>query len=260
MAYSPGTLIMLENWIGSILPSDGSMLEFGCQDLNPEISNDQIRSILEKIHGREFSTKEAESTANEPDGSRRLYFLFRNSPIECFYVDLYGDECGIIADLNDYQVPEKYLLKFDLVTNLGTSEHIFNQACAFKCMHDFTKVGGYMFHTVPFSGYYNHGLFNYHPIFFLFLANANQYKLVNLSISYPHFPYTIPLSPAIKGAEEWKGKIIDSGTVNCLIQKTNDKEFNYFTDFDRASLSSTETQLQELTEVLEWRYDLRIRE
>jgi hypothetical protein len=260
MGYSAGALALLQDWIGSIVPSDGSILELGCQELDQGISNQQICGILQKIHERPFTPKEAEHIATDSNGTRKTYYLFKNSPIDCRYVDLYGDDWGIIADLNSYNVPSKYMGKFDLTTNIGTTEHIFNQACAFKCIHDFTKRNGHMFHSVPFCGYYNHGLYNYHPIFFLFLANANNYKIVALNITTPHLRYTIPKSLAITGAKNWKGNIIDSGILNCILQKNEDTSFKIFTDFDRSTIEDPSALLPELAEVLESRYDLRVRE
>lgn len=56
---------------------------------------------------------------------------------------------------------------WDIVSNFGTSEHIFNQFAVMKNCHNFTKVGGVMLHVVPISSGMNHGFYNYHPRFFL---------------------------------------------------------------------------------------------
>lgn len=69
---------------------------------------------------------------------------------------------------------------FDLVTNNGTGEHIFNQASVFEWAHALCKPGGMMLHVLPWTGYLNHGFFSYHPVLFRDLAGANDYEIVAL--------------------------------------------------------------------------------
>lgn len=68
---------------------------------------------------------------------------------------------------------------WDIVTNFGTSEHVFNQSVVMKNCHDFAKVGGVILHVVPMSSGMNHGFYNYHPRFFLSLALANNYEVLD---------------------------------------------------------------------------------
>ena len=63
------------------------------------------------------------------------------------------------------------------MVNTGTTEHIANQAQAFRIIHDLTRIGGVMFHEVP-AGSWNHGLINYTPKFFLLLHKQNDYEQV----------------------------------------------------------------------------------
>lgn len=67
-------------------------------------------------------------------------------------------------------------LKADLVTNNGTSEHIFDQRSVFQNAHEMTK--GLMLHILPFTPWLNHGFYNYNPILFRDLAAANEYEMV----------------------------------------------------------------------------------
>jgi hypothetical protein len=68
---------------------------------------------------------------------------------------------------------------WDIVTNFGTSEHLFNQFAFMKNCHDLTKPGGLSLHVVPISSGMDHGLFNYHPTFFRSLAIANNYEIID---------------------------------------------------------------------------------
>lgn len=67
-------------------------------------------------------------------------------------------------------------LKADLVTNNGTSEHIFDQRAVFQNAHEMTN--GLMIHVLPFTPWLNHGFYNYNPILFRDLAAANEYETI----------------------------------------------------------------------------------
>lgn len=92
-------------------------------------------------------------------------------------IDYDGHRDSIPLDLNTDHVPEKLRQQFDLVVNTGTTEHVANQAQAFRIIHDLTRIGGVMFHEVP-AGSWNHGLINYTPKFFLLLHKQNDYEQV----------------------------------------------------------------------------------
>ena len=68
---------------------------------------------------------------------------------------------------------------WDIVTNFGTSEHMFNQFAFMKNCHDLTRQGGVSLHVLPVSSGMDHGFYNYHPTFFRSLALANQYEILN---------------------------------------------------------------------------------
>jgi SAM-dependent methyltransferase len=69
--------------------------------------------------------------------------------------------------------------EFDIVTNIGTTEHVENgQYEAFENIHRFVKPGGLMVHTLPKKGYYGrHGIYRYEEDFFEGLAKANDYEV-----------------------------------------------------------------------------------
>lgn len=84
---------------------------------------------------------------------------------------------------------------FDVVTNQGFSEHVFNQYAVFECIHHICKPGGLMIHVLPCQGWadgqgWGHGFFQYQPNFFRHLASINNYEIIDLSIS--------PFSPSEK--------------------------------------------------------------
>lgn len=99
---------------------------------------------------------------------KELYFHYGYT--RYLALDVNEKKDAIIADLNQ---PVDLGETFDLVTNNGTSEHIFNQAMVFENAHNLSH--GYMVHCLPFTPWVNHGFFNYNPIFFRDLASANDY-------------------------------------------------------------------------------------
>jgi hypothetical protein len=96
----------------------------------------------------------------------------------CTYAatDIDGNPDSIPLDLNVDPVPAGATGRYDLVTNLGTTEHVANQFNAFKVIHDLAAPGGVMITEVPTQGHANHGLFNYTLKFFWMLARSNGYK------------------------------------------------------------------------------------
>jgi hypothetical protein len=102
--------------------------------------------------------------------------------VDYLAIDIDGTPGAIALDLNCDVVPAAVRSKYGLVTNFGTTEHVANQANAFKIIHDLTAVGGIMIHNLP-CHLPNHGLINYNPKFFWALARANDYRQVYLRIN-----------------------------------------------------------------------------
>ena len=83
-------------------------------------------------------------------------------------IDVNTEKDAVAMDLNlDCKQAYNFTEQFDLVTNNGTGEHVFNQYTVFKNMHDMTKVGGYMIHVLPFYRWVDHGFYSFHPNLFL---------------------------------------------------------------------------------------------
>jgi SAM-dependent methyltransferase len=93
---------------------------------------------------------------------------------------------SLIMDLNvDLQDKYGYTDTFDLVTNNGTGEHIFNQYAVFKNMHQLARPGGVLLFVLPFYNWMNHGFFNFNPLLFTDLAAANGYEIVRVAVGCP---------------------------------------------------------------------------
>lgn len=96
------------------------------------------------------------------------------------YVSVDGNGRGTFtADLNQ---PIALIVNamFDLVTDFGTGEHIFDQAQIWRSLHDLVKPGGYIAVDRPSSGYEKHCFYVTHEGLYRDIAEANGYKVLHL--------------------------------------------------------------------------------
>ena len=107
-------------------------------------------------------------------------------------IDIDASPGSVVLDLNFDAVPSDSRKQYSIVTNFGTTEHIANQANAFKVIHDLTALQGLMIHELPAQGMFNHGLVNYNPKFFCMLARSNGYKVVHFDFRAEPEPYGLP--------------------------------------------------------------------
>lgn len=257
MGYSSGALDMLASWIGALIQPGGSFLELGSQDINCDVPLKKIDEVLRMIHKTPSNYEPLLKEYFVPKKTWKVANLFRGSQIRYAALDLYPGDFVIQADLNVFNVPQEQKNTFDLITNFGTTEHVTDQVNVFRVIHDFLKPGGCCFHQVPFTGYYNHALYNYHPTFFAFLAHANKYEIQLFDLSAPHLPYNIPKSEWLAGTERWKEIMFQSGLISCLLKKTYDRPFELFTDYDRSVITNQTDG--KLSAMIQGRYDLRVR-
>lgn len=89
-----------------------------------------------------------------------------------------------LIDLNTANLPPSYINKFDVVLNFGTTEHLLNQYNAFKLIHEATKPGGYIIHSLPSVGFVDHGYITYTGRFFFDLAGYNEYEVIDFRFQY----------------------------------------------------------------------------
>jgi len=108
--------------------------------------------------------------------ARGLYEYLGMTPYVC--IDLNGEHGALQLDLNSAKWTGES--QFDVVTNHGTTEHVFNQANCFTFMHDVVKLGGLMITVCPSQGYSRHGMYCYGELLFQELASANHYKTIRL--------------------------------------------------------------------------------
>jgi hypothetical protein len=165
------------------LPPNPDVLELGEANWYGDVSIDQlVADIQEFADGRSLELlRELESLFVQPPQSR-IYFDIAKVFYKTFLdyrtitaIDLHGTEQALHFDLN---TPVPLDLQYHIVLNTGTAEHVFNVYQVFKTVHERTHPGGLMIHTLPFTGFLDHGFFNFNPTFVADLAAANQYDLI----------------------------------------------------------------------------------
>lgn len=93
------------------------------------------------------------------------------------YVSVDGNGRGTVK--HDLNKPLD-LGQFDLVTDFGTGEHIFDQAQVWRTIHNLTKPGGYIAFDRPTQGYYTHCYYLVDPCLYQDVARANGYEILQL--------------------------------------------------------------------------------
>jgi hypothetical protein len=128
-------------------------------------------------------------------------------------------------DFNLDQVEEKDKLANCFVINSGTTEHLIDQANAFRIAHDLTKKEGLMLHSVPFLGSIDHGFFNYNPNFFQALASFNSYEIMGLWLSFPSSPTLVPWNKNMIPVFNSFVNEEEGISLICLLKKNHDLDF-----------------------------------
>lgn len=136
-----------------------SVMELGSQDIEPDLLEE-----LPEIH-----------TDSGRISAKFLFEMLGLKQYSC--IDFDGAHNALPFDLNkDLFTEYAYDTTFDLVTAMGTAEHVFNQASFFNNLHNLCNKDGVMMISVPMQGWSNHGFYNYHPKFFYQMGIRNQYR------------------------------------------------------------------------------------
>ena len=222
-----------------ILPKGFSIAEIGAQQLSNHALRDRV---LMKEFADAFGAPVRDYGSAPPEARVAGETLPDDAPFSkefweglgCTYmaVDVDTSPHSIALDLNFDDVPPAHKGRYDLVTNLGTTEHVANQIQAMKVIHDLTKVGGVMVHNLPTQGYANHGMLNYNPKFFWMLSRSCLYRWLDMRIIWD--VGSSPISPDIvaeisrfspENAERLKEhRLFDAGLI-VVLQKVKDIPF-----------------------------------
>jgi len=161
-----------------ILRAPLSLLDLGPQDVQAP------RSYIAEVARRHLDSAAAfqveegvfDGTTPRADGQAAFYRMFGANRYAS--VDLNDKRATFSLDLN---APVPDIGTYDVITNFGTVEHVFDIGEAFRSIHRLLKPEGVSLHCMPAFAFIDHGFYNVHPSFFLELAKANAYEVVDFS-------------------------------------------------------------------------------
>lgn len=106
------------------------------------------------------------------------YFALKDCKLDVYDV-VQERGCEILCDLN---MQIRHETSYDIVLDVGTTEHCFNVAQAIMNMAGFVRIGGYILHENPFN-WGNHGFYNLNPTFFVDFYEANGFKMLECKLA-----------------------------------------------------------------------------
>ena len=138
-----------------------------------------------------------------------------------------------VFDLNLQDLPDYHGNTWDVVLNIGTTEHVLNQYNSFKVIHEATKPGGFIVHQLPVAGFTNHGYYLYTGRMFSELASFNKYEIVDLYYDGPAgnddvFAWTRAFQsyyPALKRVDTGTPVLVPNVALTIIYRKTIDCPF-----------------------------------
>lgn len=168
-------------------------------------------------------------------GTARALYQFVGCNYSCMDVIEDGEHRFYrkVVDLNSDRVPRCERGRYDLVTNLGVSQHVLNQAGAFEAVHDLAAPRGYMLHYLPLTGRYDDLFFYYEPCFFESLAQANGYRVEGMWVFVPGdhlsprgiIPWSYELPKHLRSPLTFENEYY---VLVALLQKEINREFKAF--------------------------------
>jgi len=231
MGLGPAAVKMnLELWKRGFFKNMKSVVEMGAQGLHLTLTD--FEELLQMAGLTDYKKEKFCALAEYPNGagcsSRNFYEILGINEYACLDLDkVYG---AIPLDLNRPLEDKALYGKYDLVTDYGTNEHIFNTPEAFRTMHRLCKPGGIlMIGQVVYRG---NGYYTYDPSFFEGMAAANNYKILFSSYvvatttptaSGSSNQFHLPLSRELLDALDWT-KTAELGIFYAM-QKQAEAEF-----------------------------------
>lgn len=202
-----------------LLPGSPTVVELG----NQTLKNSKARGEIYQRFGIAPPTGDLTSTKD-------WYFSLGFS--KYLAIDVNTERDAVAMDLNlDLVTHYQWTEQFDLVTNNGTGEHVFNQYAVFKNCHNLCKINGFMVHMLPFYRWVDHGFYNYNPNLFACLAHANSYDLQALWIASNDTAIVHKLNPKnLSRQKAYRQNLaLDSWekdpTVVAVMKKVYDRDF-----------------------------------
>ena len=213
-----------------------SVIEIGSQNLHLNIAD--LKDLFDTAGLNNNLEENFPDVKNWPFSpkcqSKYLWEAMGINDYKC--IDMDGENNAIVHDLNKPFGDKSKFNKFDIVTDFGSCEHVFNVGECYKTMHNLTKPNGYI--IIAQATLKGNGYFKFDQSFFEGIAAANNYNVIYNSYLITtgsktksgswnqfHIPRNEELLKVMdysKLSQSEKGSYIN---IYCVIQKTNEDEF-----------------------------------
>lgn len=165
-----------------LIKTGGSLIEFGEANWYGDVTQEMLAADIEAFAAPAAKVSlAAELRALFAGRPKFLDFDLAKVFYKCFLqytshvaVDLHGTKSALKLNLNE---PLADVAQFDTMFDFGTGEHVFDVRQFFANAHNVTKPGGLMIHGLPWTGWIDHGFYNFQPTVYFDLAAANDYTL-----------------------------------------------------------------------------------
>jgi len=158
------------------LKNSKSVIEIGSQELH--LKKEDLKELFDNAGLKSDLVDKYPNINNWPEKPRcsSKYFYESLGIKEYQCIDINADYGAIPHDLNKPFEDRSKFNKFDIVTDHGSCEHVFNIAECYRTMHNLTKPGGYI--IIAQALLKGNGYFTFDESFFEGIAAANNYKII----------------------------------------------------------------------------------
>ena len=222
---------IIEMYSSGYFKNSKSILEIGSQELH--CSKGDIKELFKQANldsEQVDNFKDIDNLPNRRPAASAKPFYDALGLTEYSCIDLNEDHGAIGHDLNKPFLDKSKFNKFDVVTDFGSCEHVFNIAEAYKTMHKLLKPEGYFIVTQAVLK--GNGYFLFDNSFFAGFAAANNYKIISSSYivstkvrteNQSYLDFLIPLSRDLFDVLDYSK--LTNVSIYVVLQKQEDKEF-----------------------------------
>ena len=213
-----------------------SVIEIGSQEIH--IQKNDFKELIE-IAGLDVNLVEnIPNIKNWPFSPRASSkYLYEILGIKDYKsIDISGTHGAIVHDLNKPFNDTSMFNKFDIATDFGSCEHVFNVSECYKTLHKLLKPGGYL--IIDQAILKGNGYFKFDEVFFEGIAAANNYKIIFSSYvtttgektkNGSYYQFHIPRNHKLLDVLDYSklGNIDKSDGIGifAVMQKITDEEF-----------------------------------
>ena len=216
--------------------NSNSTIEIGSQDLHLNFVD--LKELFETAGLKDDLESTFPDVKNWPFSprcqSKYFYKALGIKNYEC--IDINGENGAIVYDLNKPFEDKSKFNKYDIVTDFGSCEHVYNIGECYKTVHNLAKKDGYI--IIAQATLKGNGYFKFDQSFFEGIAASNGYNIIynsylittgNKTKSGSYQEFHIPRNEELlnvldysKLSQSDKGSSIN---IYCVFQKTNEEEF-----------------------------------